>query len=89
VQVLEALELDGGLQVGIDPVVGGAVIVRAHVGLEGVAVAPAADHDQLALVAVGLPDLEIHEAVGPVDPAQARPEGADERLCALRGHAQA
>ena len=84
--MLETLELDRAVEVGIDPLVRDAVVVALHVGLEGIAVSPAADHHELAVVAVRLPHLQIDEAVGLLDEPGAAPEGRHELRRALVGH---
>ena len=89
VEVLEAFELDRVVEVRVDPVVADLVLAALHVRREARAVAPAADHDQLTLVAVGLPDLQIDEAVGVVDEPDARAERGHELRGALDRNAQA
>jgi hypothetical protein len=92
VQVLEALELDRVVQGGVDPVVGLPVLGAAHVRREALALAPAADHDQLAGllvgVAVGLPHLEVHEPVGLVHQVRPAAEGGHQIGGALPRHTQ-
>src|SRR5688500_1093146 len=87
--MLEPLELDRGVEVGSDAVVADLVLARLHVGLEAVAVAPAADHRQLAGVAVVLPHLQVHEAVEAVDQARPAAERGDELVGTLGRDPQA
>ena len=78
--MLEPLEADRSVEFGADAPVGDRVLLAPHVRLERVAVAPAADHEDPRRVRVGLPDLEVDEAVEVVDEARAAPEGGDERV---------
>jgi hypothetical protein len=80
VQVLESLEFDDRVEIGVHPVVRAPVRVAAHVRRERRTVAPAAHHDELTRIAVGLPDLEVHEPVGGVDEVGATAECRDELL---------
>jgi hypothetical protein len=89
VQVLETLEFDGGVELGVDAGVGCAVRGGTHVGREGGAVLPAGDHHELGAVAVGLPDLQVDEARGGVDEVGAAAERRDELGRALGWNAQA
>src|SRR4051794_29028935 len=63
VQMLEALQLDSGVEVGRDAIVRQAVSLTLHVRLEAVPITPAADHDQLLPVAIRAPDLQAEEAI--------------------------
>jgi hypothetical protein len=65
------------------------VLAALHVGLEAVAVGPAAHHHELAGIAVRLPDLEVDEAVEGVDELRAPPERGDQLVRTLGGDAQA
>ena len=83
VQVVEAFELDRSLQVDRDALVRDAVRIAAHVVAKAGAVAPAADHDQFARLAIGTPDLEALEAVEAVDEAEPPAERVHELVGAI------
>jgi hypothetical protein len=67
VQVTETLEVDHGCESGRDTSVRRLVVGALHVAGEGLTGLPAADHDDLAVVAVRMPDLEIDEPISAVD----------------------
>jgi hypothetical protein len=76
--MLKRLQHYRGLKRLGDTCVGGLMVATLHVVLEARSVAPAADHDDLAGVAVGLPDLQIDESVVPLDESGAPAERLDE-----------
>gem|GEM_PF-6762526 len=84
VQVIQPPQGDVLLEVRVDALVRDLVRRALHVRLEGVAIAPPADHHDVAGVTIGLPHLQIDEAVGLVAGVRAAAERRDELGRALR-----
>lgn len=81
--VRQALKFYCSLERPLDAVVRRSVIGTLHVRLEAVAVAPAADHHELARIAVGLPDLKVEETIVALHVMSTRAECGDELRCSI------
>src|SRR4051812_41503967 len=81
--MLEALELDGGLQLGGNAAVRDRMLAASHVGPERLAILPPAHHDHLVRIAVGPPDLQVEEPAGVVDEVCAVSKSCDELVSAV------
>ena len=64
--MVEALEPDDRLQRRCDAPMRGLVVLALHICRERLARAPAADHDDFACVPIGVPHLELEEALAAV-----------------------
>ena len=62
--VSRPVDLDQRLQARVDPAARSRVRLAFHIGGKGAAVSAAARHHDLTNVAVGLPDLQVDDAVG-------------------------
>ena len=65
------------------------MVVALHVRLEGLAVLPPTDHQDLAGVAIGAPDLQVDEPVGVIDQMGAATERRDQFVRGVLGDPQA